>query len=211
METNLPVISADGQSAGNVELNPKWLEAEKGEQAVHESVVAYLAGLRAGTACTKTRTHVRGGGAKPYRQKGTGRARAGSIRSPLWRGGGITFGPQPRSYAKKINRKVQKLALKRAFTERVAEGSVIIVDDVKMEEPKTKKMASYLNSVGAGDNALIVVDDYDTNTLLSVRNMMSVDVVESSALNVYNILLFGKLVFTKAGLEAFGKRLSEEA
>ena len=158
MEMTLPIMKNDGSQGGTIEISPDWIELERGNQAVHDSVVAFQAGIRAGAACTKTRGEVRGGGAKPFRQKGTGRARMGSKRSPLLGGGGIIFGPKPRSYAKKINQKVQHLALKRTFSERLKDGGVIIVDDIDMKAAKTRHMVAFMDAFEAGDSALGVVD-----------------------------------------------------
>lgn len=203
----IPVKTMDGTDKGSVDINDSWLEREKGKQAVKDSVVAFLAGCRAGTAQTKTRGNVSGGGSKPWRQKGTGRARSGSSRSPVWRGGGIVFGPQTRSYAQKINQKVEKLALKRSFTDRIDDGEVIVVDELKFEAPKTKDMVKFLNAIGAGDNALVIVDEYTDNVLLSLRNLPNVNIYKASSVNTYWMMRYKKVVITSAGLEALGKRL----
>ncbi len=208
MNTTLPTFDSQGQEAGTFDVDPSWLEREKGEQAVHDTVVAFLAKQRAGTAKTKTRSEVRGGGAKPYRQKGTGRARAGSTRSPLWRGGGRIFGPRPRSFAKRVNRKVQRLALRRALTERIDEGAVIVVDDITLEAPKTKQMIAFLEAIGAGQDVLIVADALAPTAQMAARNLPCVAVKTPGALNAYWALLFGKIVFTRSGLEAVGLRIS---
>jgi large subunit ribosomal protein L4 len=210
METSLTVYKSDGSEAGKFDIDPGCIELTKGTQAIHDDVVAFLAGLRAGTAATKTRSEVRGGGAKPYRQKGTGRARAGSIRSPLWRGGGIIFGPKPRSYAKGINRKVRSLALKRAFSERLAEEKVIVVDEVDFDSPKTKNMTALLKTLNAGDDVLVIVDEPGSNVLLASRNLPGVEVMKAASVNTYWMLLFGKIMFTKAGLEAFVARFAQK-
>jgi large subunit ribosomal protein L4 len=207
MKTNLPVYNSEGQESGSLELLNGWLEREKGGQAVQDCVVAFMAKMRAGTACTKTRGNVRGGGAKPSRQKGSGRARAGSTRSPIWRGGGTVFGPQPRSYAKHVNRKVRQLALRRAFTARLDEECVSVVDNVTLAEPKTKAMLAFLNKVGVGDDVLIVVDDYDANVLLAAGNLPNVEVMSAGSVNTYWMLLFKKVLFTSAGLQSFGQRI----
>lgn len=207
MENKITIFNTDGSEAGSLDLNEAWIELEKGEQAVHDSVVAFLAKHRAGTASTKTRAEIQGSGAKPYRQKGTGRARAGTRKSPIWRGGGITFGPKPRSYAKKVNGKVQKLALKRAFSERLAEGAVIVVDSFDITEPKTKQVTSLLNAIGAGEHALIVVGEASDNLLLASRNLPDVEVMGVGALNPYWVLLFKKIVIDKASFEALVARL----
>lgn len=208
MATTLPVKTMTGAAGATVDIQESWLERIKGEQAVKDSVVAFLARMRSGTAATKTRGLVSGGGSKPWRQKGTGRARAGSSRSPVWRGGGTVFGPQPRSYEKKVNMKVEKLALRRAFTDRIDEGEVILVDELSFATPKTKEMTKFLAAVGAGDNVLVIVDDYSENVELAVRNLPKVLLLPASAVNTYWMLLFKKVVITNAGLEALGQRLA---
>lgn len=207
MARDLQIVSSDGTPGETFELKDTWLELKRGGQAVHESVVAFLAARRAGTAATKTRAMVRGGGRKPYRQKGTGRARAGSTRSPLWRGGGVIFGPQPRDFSKRVNRKVRALALKRAFSERVEAGDVLVVEDINLAEPKTRLMTDLLSSIGAGQNALVVVEEVGDNVRLAARNLPDVDVMRQCSVNAYWLLLFHKIVFTRAGLEAFLGRL----
>jgi len=207
MATTLPILDAKGDEVGSADLDPKWLEREKGEQAVHDAVVAYLAAHRSGSASTKTRAELRGGGAKPYRQKGTGRARAGSRRSPLWRGGGVIFGPKPRSFAKGINRKVRLLALRRTFADRVDGGDVILVDELKIEEPKTKLMVELLRAVGAGEEALVLVADIDANLRLAARNLPGVQVMKALNVNAYYMLTFKKIVITRAALEVLGNHL----
>ena len=210
MEATLKTINAGGEQTGSIALNPAWLEAEKGNQAVKDAVVAFLAANRAGTAKTKTRGQVRGGGAKPWKQKGTGRARAGSIRSPVWRGGGITFGPLPRSYAKNLNRSVRRLALKRAFTERVKEDAVAVLadDTFGLAAGKTKDMVNLLDRVAAGRDALIVVSDDGSPAFRAAANLPSVLVLKASAVNPYWLLLFHKVVFSKPALEQFLQRLA---
>ena len=209
MESKLNILDTAGQATGSFDLKPEWLEAERGDQAVKDSVVAYLAKLRAGTAKVKKRGEVSGGGAKPYKQKGTGRARAGSSRSPIWRKGGITFGPTPRSYEKKVNRTAQRLALKRTFTERVNEGAVIVVDSMPLAEPKTRLAAEFLGKIGAGEDVLLVVDSFDNrNLVLATRNLPGVELKRAATINPYFLLLFKKIVFTKAALEQFTTRLT---
>ena len=206
--TSLAIINEQGSAAGEVEVNEAWLEREKGQEALHDTIVAYLATKRAGTAATKNRKLVRGGGAKPYRQKGTGRARAGSNRSPIWRGGGVIFGPQPRSYAKKVNKKVRRLAMRHAFAGVVDDGKVIVLDKLEVAEPKTKALLAILNKIDAGENALIVVDTVTENLKLAGRNLPKVDVVSADNVNVYQLLLHKKVVITSAGLESLGSRLT---
>ena len=212
MATTLAIKGAAGDDVSTIEIQDEWLERAKGEQAVKDSVVAYMAGLRAGTASTKTRGKVSGGSAKPWRQKGTGRARSGSSRSPVWRGGGIAFGPQPRNYDKKVNRKIEKLALRRAFTDRLDAGEIIIVDKIaevcdENKEPKTKKMIAFLNAVAATESVLLLDADVEPEVALAIRNLPEALVLEAANVNTYLMLSFEKIVLTKAGLEALGKRL----
>ena len=207
--TTLAIKNSSGAAAGECELSDAWLEREKGEQAVHDTVVAYLAAQRQGSACTKTRGNVRGGGAKPYRQKGTGHARAGSNRSPIWRGGGTIFGPVPRDYDKKVNKKVRTLALRRAFAERVDAGDIIVVDHIELAAPKTKELIQVLKAVEAGDNVLVIDAKVSNELQLSGRNLAKSEVTSAMNVNVYQLLLHRKVVVTGAGLEALGARLSK--
>ncbi len=206
--TTLNVKNSTGAAAGELQIDDAWLVRDKGEQAVHDTVVSYLAAQRANTARAKNRTKVRGGGAKPYRQKGTGHARAGSNRSPIWRGGGVIFGPTKRNYGKKVNKKVRQLALRRAFTERVDAGDVILVDKIELAEPKTKDLVQILKALDAGDNVLIVDAEIPSQLLLSARNMQKTDTAAAREVNVYQLLLHRKVVITGAGMEALGARLS---
>jgi len=207
MATTLPVLDIQGGAAAAVDVNDAWLEREKGAQAVKDSVVAHLAQRRSGSASTKNRAAVAGSSAKPYRQKGTGRARAGTRKSPLWRGGGVVFGPLPRSYSKHVNRKVQRLALRRAFTERVDAGDVIVVNEVAIDDAKTRRMVEFLERVGAGQDALVLVDELSPSVATAARNLPCVHVMKAASVNAYLLLQFRKIVFSRAGLEAFGKRL----
>jgi large subunit ribosomal protein L4 len=208
MPTTINVINTSGAQVEALELNECWLEREKGVQAVHDAVVAFLAAQRSGSACTKTRGDVQGTGAKPYRQKGTGRARAGSRKSPVWRGGGIVFGPKPRSYDKQVNRKVLNLALRRAFTERLDAGEVIVVDSFDVAAPKTKEVVALLDAIKAGDDALVLVKDLSPNLEMAARNLPGVEVMKASAVNTYFMLLFKKVVITRDGLEELGARIA---
>jgi large subunit ribosomal protein L4 len=210
MQTTLSIVTPAGGQAGVFELKPCWLEEEKGDQAVHDVVVAFRASLRAGSACTKRRGEVSGGGKKPWKQKGSGRARAGSIRSPVWRGGGITFGPLPRNFAKSLNRSVRRLALKRAFTERVKEGAVALLadDTFGLAEAKTKQMVQLLEKVAATQDVLVVVSDDASPAYRAAANLPAVLVLKASAVNPYWLLLFQKVVFSKPALEQFLNRLA---
>lgn len=208
MEAQLNIRGADGSSQGDFPLPEQWLEPEKGAQAVHDVVTAYLAGRRAGTASTKLRGEVRGGGAKPWRQKGTGRARAGTIRSPLWRGGGITFGPKPRSFAKRVNQKVRHLALRRAFTERVNEAAVTVLDRLALDDHKSRSVRALLRRLELGESVLIVVQEYDDNLRRATGNFPEVALVKAATANVYQLLRYRRLLFTREALATFGQRLA---
>ena len=222
----LTVKNASGADLGTpIEIDSSWLEFEKGEQAVKDSVVAFLAGCRSGTASTKTRGEVSGGGAKPWRQKGNGRARAGSNRSPVWRGGAIVFGPKPRSYAKKVNANVETLALRRVFSDRVKDNEIIVVDDIKPETPKTKDFVAFLKAIGVEGTAVVlvesaamnVIDDdkaaygiREPNLVLASRNLGNVILVAAESVNVYTLMKGDKVVITSAGLKALGQRLAKK-
>ncbi|MGI6354938.1 MAG: 50S ribosomal protein L4 [Lentisphaerae bacterium] len=209
MSTTIPIKTSSGADSGaSYDIQDAWLERDRGEQAVKDSVVAFRARMRSGTAATKNRSLVAGSRAKPWRQKGTGRARVGTAQSPLWRGGGVIFGPQPRSYAKKTNHKVEKLALRRAFTARLDEGDVVLVESIDITEPKTKQMIAFLDAVGAGQNCMIVVDDYSENIDLAARNLPEAMVIKAASVNTYWMLLFKKVVITKAAMEILGQRLA---
>ena len=154
----LSVKNTEGKDQGELEVKFELIEDGRGTQAVHDTVVAYQAAQRMGTACTKTVGEVAGTNKKPWRQKGTGRARAGSFRSPLWAGGGVVFGPRPRDYAKKVSKSTKQLALRKALTERLNAGDVIVVDDLKLEAPKTKEFVGVLNALDVKKTALVVTD-----------------------------------------------------
>lgn len=221
MATTLAIKDATGADTGKTfDIQENWLALDKkdkknrGEQAAKDSVVAFLAGLRAGTASTKTKGLVAGGGGKPWRQKGTGRARSGSSRSPVWRGGGVAFGPQPRSYAKKINQKVEKLALRRIFTDKLKQDEIILVDaipdmrDADSKAPKTKKMVEFLKALGLSGNILILDANLDTAAELASRNLPTVLAMKALSVNPYLMMRFDKIVITSAGLEILGERLA---
>lgn len=208
MPEKLKILDMKGDSVGEFALKDEWLELKKGEQAVHDVVVASLSAQRAGTASTKTRGEVRGGGAKPFRQKGTGRARAGSIRSPLWRGGGVAFGPKPRSFAKKVNKKVRTLALKRAFSERIKEGSVVLINAIDLPDHKTKNIEAALKKLNLGKSVLMIVRDYSDNLLRATANIPEVQPVKAASASVYQLLRFKKILFTKDAMDEFIQRLA---
>ncbi len=206
MSKKLEIVDCKGAAVGEYTLPDNCLELEKGSQAVHECVVAFLGAQRAGSACTKTRGKVRGGGAKPFRQKGLGRARSGSIRNPIWTGGGTIFGPEPRSYAKKINKKVKKLALKRAISERIEEGRVIVLDKFDVEG-KTKNAKNVLDALKVDRNALLAVGEFDEKNICATGNLDNLVLRRGMSVNVYELLRFEKIIFTKDALDAFIRRL----
>jgi len=207
MSKNLQIIDSKAAVVGEYTLPDNCFELEKGSQAVHECVVGFLAEQRAGTACTKTRGKVSGGGAKPFRQKGLGRARSGSIRNPVWVGGGTVFGPTPRSYAKKINKKVRKLALKRSFSERVEEGSVIVLDKIEFADGKTKSAKALLKAINVDSATLMVVPEYTENIISATGNMDQMVLRSASSVNVYELLRFNKVIIAKDALDILVKRM----
>lgn len=207
MSKKIKIVDNAGSSKGDFTLPKECIELEKGEQAVHDVVVAYLAENRTGTASTKTRSEVRGGNQKPFRQKGLGRARAGSKSSPIWTGGGIIFGPKPRSFAKNVNKKVRKLALKRAFSERVEEGAVTVVEELKLKDHKTKNFVAILDKLKVSGKILVVVKDYDENLLKATGNIENLLLIKASSVNVYQLLHFSQILFTKDAIEEFTGRI----
>jgi large subunit ribosomal protein L4 len=207
MTQNLEYFDASGSAAGAIPIEQNFLEFEKGSQAVHDVVVAHLAERRAGTASTKNRGEVSGTGKKPFRQKGLGRARAGSSQSPVWRGGGIIFGPKPRDYSKKINRRVRQLALKRAFSEKAKEGAIRVIEELSLPDHKTRNLVAVLNRIGAKGSILLVVEDLSDNLLNASGNIATLMLVKAESVNVYQILRFDSVVFTKSALEHFLKRV----
>ena len=209
MSNKLDILDCKGTRVGEYVIPEGVIELEKGEQAVHDTVVAYMAGLRAGTACAKTRGEVSGGGAKPFRQKGMGRARAGSNRSPVWVGGGTTFGPRPRSFEKKVNKKVLVLALKRAFSERLVEGDIVVLDKFELTDHKTKNAVAVFKNLSVADDTLMcTLPELDSAAICATGNLPNVVLRKSDSVNVYELLRFGKLLFTKDALDAFLKRLA---
>ena len=186
------------------------IEDGKGTQAVHDVVVAYQAAQRMGTACTKNVGEVAGTNKKPWRQKGTGRARAGSFQSPLWRGGGVVFGPKPRDFAKKVSRNTRQLALRKALSERLKAGDVVLIDDLKLGSQKTKEFIGVLKALELKGTALIVAHGVDKNLTLASRNVPDVTLTTGDLLNTYDVLRPDKLVFTRTAFEQLEARLGKE-
>ncbi len=193
---NVTVLNMNGEQVGNLDLNDAIFGIEANEHVMHLAVVQYLANQRQGTQSTKTRAEVRGGGRKPWRQKGTGRARQGSIRSPQWTGGGVVFAPKPRDYSFKLNKKVKRLALQSAFSTKAAAGQIIVLDELSLPEVKTKEMAKVISNINCG-KALFVMDGSNTNVMLSTRNIPNVKTASVNTVNVYDLLKYNTLVLTK--------------
>ena len=190
------VYNIEGKVVGDMELNDAVFGVEVNEHLVHMAVVSQLANNRQGTQSAKTRSDVRGGGRKPWRQKGTGHARQGSTRSPQWTGGGVVFAPKPRDYSFKMNKKEKNIALKSALTSRVAEDKLIVLDSIAFEEIKTKNMVAVLDNLKV-NKALVVLNDNDKNVVLSARNIPNVKTASTNTINVYDILKYDKLIVTK--------------
>lgn len=196
-----------GEKVGDYNIDDKYLEFEKGSQAVHDAVVAFLAETRAGTASTKTRAEVSGGGKKPFKQKGLGRARAGSTRNPVWRHGGVAHGPQPRDFSIKLNSKVKKLALKRSFSERLKDASVCVVENFDLPDMKTKSAKAAFKALNLDGKLLCSVKEYEEAPLRATGNMPTVLMMKAASVNTYQILWADKLLFTKDALDEFIKRI----
>ena len=205
----LTVKDIRGQSQGELEVKFALIENGRGTQAVHDVVVAHQANQRMGTACTKTMGEVNGTGKKPWRQKGTGRARAGSFASPLWRGGGVVFGPKPRDFGKKVTKATKQLALRKALSERLKAGDVMVVDDIKLASPRTKEFLGALSALDLDGTTLVVASGVDRNLTLASRNVPNVDLATSDSLNTYQVLRYDKLLFTRDAFDRIEQRLAE--
>jgi large subunit ribosomal protein L4 len=208
--SKVPLKNVKGDSVGDYEVADGLLLQDKGAQAVHEAVVAYLAHQRAGTASTKSKSEVAGSGKKPWAQKGSGRARAGYKQSPVWRGGAVAHGPQPRKYKKKVSKKLARLAFRRAFSAKVAQGEVLVIDAVQLEAPKTKAFAAVLSNLGLDRGGLFIVDTLQENVNLAARNLERVEVVRADLVNTYQMLRHKQVVITEAGMKVLSARLGEE-
>ncbi|WP_342507125.1 50S ribosomal protein L4 [Sporosarcina sp. FSL K6-2383] len=195
------VLNQTGSSVGDIELNDAIFGIEPNEAVLFEALVQQRASLRQGNHKVKTRAEVAGGGRKPWRQKGTGRARQGSIRSPQWRGGGIVFGPNPRSYSYKLPKKVRRLALLSALSTKVREEDMIVLDGLTFDAPKTKEFVQVLAALSIDKKALIVTADLDETVALSARNIPGISVVTASGINVLDLIGHNKLVMTKAAVQ----------
>jgi len=199
-----------GNAVSERELRFELIEDNSKTQAVHDVVVAYMAAQRAGTHSSKTRAEVAASGKKPWRQKGTGRARVGSVASPIWRGGGVVFGPKPRDYSKKVNKKTRQIALRKALSERIKAGDVILVDSLSVDSPKTKEVVALLNQLAIDGTVLIVTDTSDSNLALGARNLSYARLATGRLVTVYDLLLMDKIVLTENALAQIEERLGSK-
>jgi large subunit ribosomal protein L4 len=206
----LTIKDTKGNSQGEREVQFPLIEDGRGTQAVHDVVVAHQAAQRMGTACTKNVGEVAGTNKKPWRQKGTGRARAGSFQSPLWRGGGVVFGPRPRDFSKKVSHNTKQLALRKALSERLRAGDVVLVNELKLQSAKTKEFLGVLSALELKGSALFVAQAADKNLMLASRNVPNVALTTGDALNTYEVLRSDKLVFTTGAFEQVEARLNKE-
>ena len=197
---NVKVFNMSGSEVGSIELNDSIFAVEVNTHVMHQAVVQYLANKRQGTQSALTRAEVRGGGRKPWRQKGTGRARQGSTRSPQWTGGGVVFAPKPRDYSFKLNKKVKRLALKSALTTKVNDGKFVVVEEINLPEMKTKEMVKVLNNLNV-NKSLVVLEDANEKAVVAARNIPTVKTASVSTINVYDILKYDSVVVTKAAVE----------
>lgn len=207
----LTVKDIHGKDQGELEVKFSLIENGKGTEAVHQTVTAFRAAQRMGTACTKNVGEVAGTNKKPWKQKGTGRARAGSFQSPLWRGGGVVFGPKPRDFSKKVSRSTRQLALRKALSERLKAGDVMVVDDLKLTSPKTKEFIVVLDTLQLrGATTLVVSHGVDKNLFLAARNLREVELATGDSLNTYQVLRSDKVVFTRTAFADLEQRLTKE-
>jgi len=200
------VFDQSKKEVGSLELSPEIFEVEVRPEIMHLVVRAQLAAKRVGTHSTKTRAFVSGGGKKPWKQKGTGHARAGSSRSPIWRGGAVIFGPSPRSYEFKVNRKVRRLALKMALSSRLSEDNLMVLKGIDLPDFKTKRFAEVAKTLGL-EKALIVFKEVDNNLLLSARNLPGIKLLSADKLNAYDVLLYPKLIMLESAAVSVQERL----
>lgn len=198
--TSVALFKQDGSQNGTIELNADIFGIEPNENAEYEAILRQRASMRQGTHAVKNRSAVRGGGKKPWRQKGTGRARQGSIRAPQFRGGGIVFGPTPRSYNFNLPRKVRQLAIKSALSQKVADEKFVVVESINFDAPKTKEFAGVMNNLKVSEKVLVVVSDEDKNAALSGRNLANTTVVTPAGVNILNVVDSQKIVITKSAL-----------
>ena len=205
----IKILGIDGQEKGSVDVADKDLVLDRGEQAVRDTIVGRAAYYRAGTASTLSKGEVNGSNKKPWKQKGTGRARAGLKQSPVWRGGGVAFGPKPRDFSVKVNKKVAKLAFRRIVSDRIADGSLVVVEDLSLAAPKTKELVKVLKALDA-ENALLVVKAADETLTLASRNLPTVEVATAAGASAYQMMLHRKVVVVRAAWETLAARIAAQ-
>ncbi len=199
----IKVYNMQGSEVGTMELNDNVFGVEYKEAVIHQAIVTRLANERQGTKSTLTRSEVRGGGIKPWRQKGTGRARQGSIRAPQWIKGGVVFAPKSRDFSKKMNVTAKRVALLSALSKKVADGELIVVDELVVSAPKTKEMAAFQKALGLNKTALVVMDNDDVNVIRAAANLPTLVTLPLAQLSTYEVVRFNKIVMTKAAVEKF--------
>lgn len=206
--TKVSLFKQDGSQIGEIKLNAAVFGVEPNEDVIFDAVIMQRASLRQGTHAVKNRSAVRGGGRKPWRQKGTGRARQGSIRSPQWVGGGTVFGPTPRSYSYKLPKKVRRLALQSVLSQKVLEGKLVVVDELSFAAPSTKEFKSVLNNLKVDAKTLLVLEGTNANAYFSARNLANVKVIDEGNVNVLDVVNYDTLVITKAALSTVEEALA---
>lgn len=198
---NIKVYNMQGVEVGTIDLSDKVFGAEYNEPLIHQAVVTYLANQRQGTKSTLTRTEVRGGGAKPWRQKGTGRARQGSIRAPQWTKGGVVFAPKPRDFSKKMNATAKRGAFLSALSKKAADGELLVVDEIKVSAPKTKEMEAFRRALHLDKRTIVVMDEFDENVILAARNIEKFSTISVAEINTYEIVANAIVVLTKGSVK----------
>ena len=206
--SKIPLKNVKGDSVGDYEVADSLLVLDRGDHTVHEAVVAYQANQRTGSANTLRKWEVNGSGKKPWKQKGLGRARAGYKQSNIWRGGHAAHGPQPRDFSKKLTKKAAKLAFRRAFSAKIEQGDVTMIDELALSAPKTKEFAAVLKNLGLDRGGLFIVAEANDNLLLASRNLSRVELATAKLVNIYQILRYKNVIVTKAGMEALEQRLA---
>ncbi len=206
---NIKVLNMAGQEVESIKVKDEVFKQEYNEALIHQVVVAYLANQRQGTKSTLTRSEVRGHAKKPWRQKGTGRARQGSTKGPQWRGGGIVFAPKPRDFSKKVNKEAKRVAFKSAISEKLAQKEIIVLDDLQLKEAKTKLMKKVYTDLGLNKNVLFVTKGNNENVIKASANIQSIDVTTAGLLNVYDIIVCDKLVLTKDAVKQIEEAYAE--
>jgi len=201
--------NATPSKVGEIEVSDSVFGAEYNEPVIHQVVVAQLANKRQGTKSALTRTEVRGGGIKPWRQKGTGRARQGSIRAPQWIKGGVVFAPKPRDFSKKVNKKMKIVALRSVLSQKLRDGGIIVLDKIQASEAKTRQIAEVLKKLDAETKTLLVLDTFDQNVLRAGQNIDTLKITEASLINVYDVISAKKCVMTEAAVKAIGEVYAE--